>query len=84
MKDKKFGGDSLDAGIDKEEEPSKQGSSGYLSSCCLVVSMTLDFLLLQVFSVCDVYCVQQMGMRYWRLHQLWKVMILLKEVLQIL
>jgi hypothetical protein len=78
MKDKKFGGDSLDPDMDKEEEPSKQGLSGYLSSCCVVVSMTLGFLLLQVFSVCDVYCVQQMGMRYWRLHQLWKVMILLK------
>jgi hypothetical protein len=78
MKDKKFGGDSLDADMDKEEEPSKQGLSGYLSSFCVVVSMTLDFLLLQVFSVCDIYCVQQMGMRYWGLHQLWKVMILLK------
>jgi hypothetical protein len=78
MKDKKFGGDLLDADMDKEGKPGKQGLSGYLSSCCVVVSMTLDFLLLQVFSVFDIYCVQQMGMRYWRLHQLWKVMILLK------
>jgi hypothetical protein len=43
MKDKKFGGDSLDADLDKywkkkEEEPDKQGLFDCLASCSLIKS----------------------------------------------